>query len=133
LARIVFAPPPEGPRQREFLEQLIHPEVHRMLQQQADAMAAAGVQIAVLDVPLLLEAGWAARCEPLVYVDVPRAMRLARAVARGWNEENFTAREAAQESLDGKRRAASLTIDNSGSPEQTIAQVERIYRGLVDG
>ncbi len=131
LARIVFAPPPEGPRQREYLEQLIHPEVHRLLLQQADEMAAAGVQVAVLDVPLLLEAGWAARCEPLVYVDVPRATRLARAVARGWSEEEFTAREAAQQSLDCKKRAAGLAVDNSGSPEQTQAQVEQIWRSLV--
>jgi dephospho-CoA kinase len=131
LARIVFAPPPDGPRQREYLEQLIHPEVHRMLLRQADEMAAAGVQVAVLDVPLLLEAGWAAQCEPLLYVDVPRPMRLARAVERGWSEEQFAAREDAQESLDYKRRAASLIVDNSGSPEQTLAQVQRIWRGLV--
>jgi dephospho-CoA kinase len=131
LARIVFAPPPEGPRQREYLEQLIHPEVHRLLLRQADAMAAAGMQVAVLDVPLLLEAGWAARCEPIVYVDAPRATRLARAVARGWSEEEFAAREAAQKSLDCKKQAAGLAVDNSGSPEQTRAQVERIWRGLV--
>jgi dephospho-CoA kinase len=133
LARIVFAEPPDGPRQREYLEQLVHPEVHRLLLQQAAQMVAAGVAVAVLDVPLLLEAGWQSQCDPLIYVDVPRAVRLARAVARGWSEEQFTAREAAQQSLDCKRRAAGLTVDNSDSPEQTAAQVAQIWRGLAGG
>ena len=131
LARIVFAAPPDGPREREYLEQLTHPEIGRLLRQQAEALAAAGTGVAVLDAPLLLEAGWDKLCDRLVFVDAPRQARLARALKRGWTEEDFAARERAQESLDSKRKRADAVIDNSGSPQYTQAQVERFWHSLI--
>ena len=131
VADIVFAPPPGGPIERAFLEQLTHPEIGRLVEQQAKTMEAAGTAVAVLDAPLLLEAGWNKLCEHLVFVDAPRQTRLVRAMARGWTEEGFAAREGAQESLALKRESADVIIDNSGSPEQTQAQVERLWRSLL--
>ncbi len=40
LAGLVFSPPPEGPRQRKYLEELTHPEIGRLLDQQARRMSA---------------------------------------------------------------------------------------------
>lgn len=131
LARIVFADLPEGPPERRYLEQLTHPEIGRLLQRQAETMAARGTPAAVLDAPLLLEAGWDAFCDRLVLVDAPRETRLSRALARGWTKEDFLAREGAQESLDHKRKRADLIVDNSGPAERTQAQVERFWRSLV--
>ena len=131
LARVVFAPGPEGQRERLYLEQLTHPEIARLLRRQTDSMAAAGTEVAVLDAPLLLEAGWEELCEKTVFVEAPREARTARALAREWNEEDFAAREDAQESLQRKRESADVTIDNSGSPERTQAQVERFWASLV--
>ncbi len=85
----------------------------------------------MLDAPLLLEAGWDKFCDTLVFVDAPRELRLARALARGWSEEDFAAREGVQESLDWKRRRADVVVDNSGSPEQTRSQVERLWHSLI--
>ena len=85
----------------------------------------------MLDAPLLLEAGWDRLCDALVFVEVPRELRLSRALARGWSEEEFAAREVAQESLDLKRSRADAIIDNSGSPEETRRQVERSWRCLI--
>jgi dephospho-CoA kinase len=56
---------------------------------------------------------------------------LARASQRGWTEGDFSAREAAQESLDSKRLRADAIIDNSGSAEHTQAQVQRLWQFLV--
>ena len=94
-------------------------------------MEAGGVKIAVLDAPLILEAGWDKLCEKLVFVDCPGRGALARALGRGWNEEEFAARQAAQESLDLKRRRADVIIDNAGSPQRTAAQVEHFWHSLV--
>ena len=69
----------------------------------------------VLDAALLLEAGWDKLCERLAFVEAPPEVRLARATARGWTAAEFAAREAAQESLDFKRRRADVIIDNSGA------------------
>ena len=131
LAGVVFADPPGGPPERKKLEKLTHPEIGRLLARQAEALAASGTAAAVLDAPLLLESGWDRICGRLLYVDTPREERLARARGRGWSEEDFAAREAAQESLDLKRRRADVTIDNSGSPEHTRAQIERFWQSLI--
>jgi dephospho-CoA kinase len=131
LAEIVFAAPPDGPRERKHLQQITHPEIGRRLRQQAEALAALGTARAVLDAPLLLEVGWDKLCEWLVFVDAPREVRMVRAAARGWSKEDFAARETAQESLDSKRKRADLVVDNSGSPEQTRLQVERFWQSLL--
>jgi dephospho-CoA kinase len=131
LAEIVFASPPEGSREREYLERITHPEIGRLLEHEARRMAAEGCRVAVLDAPLLLEAGWDKLCSRLVFVDAPRQLRLARARARGWSEREFADREGVQESLDRKRSRADVVVDNSGSPEQTRAQVESLWRSLL--
>lgn len=131
LAEIVFAGTPHAEGERKYLEQLTHPEIGRRLGQQADALAAAGCPVAVLDAPLLMEAGWDRLCDMLVFVDSPRELRARRAAARGWTEEQFAARQQAQESLDWKRGRADVIIDNSGSTESTLAQVQRLWHTLV--
>jgi dephospho-CoA kinase len=131
LGRIVFAAGSAAAEERKYLESLSHPEIGRLLQAQAAALEAGGVKIAVLDAPLILEAGWDKLCERLVFVDAPPEVRLARARGRGWNEEEFAARQGAQESLDLKRRRADVIIDNAGSPQRTAAQVEHFWHSLV--
>ncbi len=131
LARIVFAPPPDGPRDRAYLEQLTHAEIIRIIKEQLDALAGSAVKAAVIDAPLLAEAGLDKLCDKMIYVDAPPEVRLERALARGWRKEDFAAREVAQESLDFKRKRADLIINNSGSPEQTQAQVERLWQALI--
>ncbi len=131
LGKIVFAPPPEGPRQLQCLEQLTHPEIGVRLRRQAEDLAREGRKVAVLDAPVMLKAGWNKFCDRIVFVDAPREVRLARAVGRGWNQEDFAAREAAQESLEVKRAYTDTMIDNSGSAESTEAQVKQLWHSLV--
>ena len=131
LAEIVFSPRQEGHEERRYLEQLTHPEIKRRLRAQAKRLESEGVAAVVLDAPLLLESGWDSLCDKLWFVDAPREQRLARARSRGWSEEQFAAREAAQESLDFKRQRADVVVDNSGSPEATRAQVARLWHSLV--
>ncbi len=128
LAEIVFAHPEQPTAERRYLEQLTHDEIAVRLRQQADTLSEGGCVAAVLDAPLLLEAGWDKLCRWLVFVAAPRSQRLMRAVGRGWSEEGFSAREAAQESLDRKRGRADVTIDNSGSTAATRAQLEQFWR-----
>ena len=131
LAGIVFADPPSGPRERKYLERLTHPRIGRLLRREAERLEASGSMAAVLDAPLLLEAGWDKLCDTLVFVDAPRGLRLARARERGWSEADFAAREGAQESLDAKRGRADAVVDNSAAPHETRVQVERFWHSLV--
>lgn len=131
LAKIVFASPPHGPREKEYLEGLTHPEIGRLIQRRIRELAAGGAKLVVLDAPLLMEADLDNFCNTIIFVDSPREIRMVRARSRGWNEEDYAAREGAQDSLDSKRAKADVTIDNSGSPESTKAQVERWVHSLI--
>jgi dephospho-CoA kinase len=102
------------------------------MQQELERLQSQSCPVAVLDAPVMLEAGWDRQCDALVFVAVPRAVRLERVRRRGWQETDFSAREAAQESLDEKRRRADVIIDNSHTLACTRAQVERYWRSLFD-
>jgi dephospho-CoA kinase len=130
LARIVFAPTYEGKCEREYLEQLTHPQIARLIRRQVESLPE-DTPLAVLDAALILEAGWGKLCDRLVFVEAPPEVRLARAMARGWTPDEFSAREAAQESLDFKRRRADVIIDNSGSPEDTESEIARLWQSLI--
>lgn len=130
VAQIAFAPPPSGPPELQFLENLTHPRIKDMLWRQIEQMRCKNRPAAVLDAPVMFKAGWDALCDKILFVEVPREQRLARARQRGWTEQEFTRREAAQESLDMKRSRADVVIDNSGSVESTRQQVERFWRTL---
>jgi dephospho-CoA kinase len=117
-------------RERKYLEGLMHPRIGRVLADEAEGLAAAGTAAAVLDAPLILEAGWDKLCNTLVFVDAPLSARQSRASARGWTSADFAAREAAQLPPEAKRRRAHAVIDNSGSPQETQQQVERFWRSF---
>ncbi|HEX3725023.1 MAG TPA: dephospho-CoA kinase [Pirellulales bacterium] len=132
LAKIVFAPPPDGPRELKFWEQCTHPEIGRLALERIERLAADKSAVAIiLDVPLLFESGWNKFCEKTVFVDTPPDLRRKRAIARGWTAEDFARREAVQESLETKRRLADVVIDNSGSVESTQAQIEHFWHSLI--
>jgi len=131
LGRVVFAPPPQGPRERRKLEEIIHPRVRAQFLQRIDQLKRDGPPRAVvIDAPLLLEAGWGPICDHIAFVKAARSARLSRALDRGWSEDEFLAREQAQLPVDKKEAAADIVIDNSGSPEQTYAQVEAFWKRL---
>ena len=130
LGRIVFEPGPAGQRELEFLEKLTHPRIGELLMRQVAGLSASGARALVLDAPVMEKSGWYGLCDRIVFVDAPREVRLARARQRGWTEEDFAAREGAQESLEKKQGRADFVVDNSGSLDETRAQVERWWQTL---
>ncbi|HTQ37635.1 MAG TPA: dephospho-CoA kinase [Pirellulales bacterium] len=131
LARIVFAPPPDGPRELAELERITHPEIRKRLKTEAEALARQGTPLVVLDAPVMLKAGWDKLCDALAFVDCPAEQRLARAKERGWSEAEFQRREGAQEPVEEKRRLADFVLDNSGDVSYIRTQVERRWQALL--
>lgn len=131
LAEAVFRPSPEGRQDLIALEQITHPKIGDLLRRQAADLAQHGTRIAVLDAPVMLKAGWDKLCDKIVFIDTPRELRYERARQRGWSQEEFAAREAVQEPVHVKRDRAELVIDNSGTPEATRTQVERLWQSLA--
>lgn len=128
LARLVFAPTEQGRDALEALEQITHPRIKLLLEEQMAALAARNAPLVVLDAPVMIKAGWHKFCNVLMFVEAPASVRLERARRRGWEDAEFFRREAAQESLEYKKSLADVLIDNSGSPLETRNQVEQWWR-----
>lgn len=119
---------------RDRLGRLVHPKVGAEMLRRVEAARDAGEAIVVMDVPLLLEGRAAGRggaagapYDCVVVVWVPEAVQIERTVARdGCTPAEAERRVQAQMSLDEKRELADHVIDNSGSREETAAQVERL-------
>lgn len=116
--------------ERRFLEQIVHPRIRARLEKEIERLREEGQTPAVvLDAALLFETQWNTLCDEILFVDVPREMRLERARrSRGWTDEQFAWREAAQWDTERKRQAADVVIDNSQDFNATFEQVDRWWR-----
>lgn len=133
VAQQVFAPGQEGERERQFWEQVTHPRISARMRDRISELAALGdTDVVVLDAALLLEAGWHEYCDQILFIDTPIEQRLERAKSRNWTAADFAAREAAQIGLEEKRAQAQVVIDNAGSAEKTLAQVQRFWKTLPE-
>jgi dephospho-CoA kinase len=132
LAQRVFGAASGTEEERQFLEGLLHPRIRVRLEDQRKQFEAEGKPAAVLDAPLLLEAGWDAACDLVLMVDTPRESRLQRALERGWTEAEFARREAAQWPVDQKRRAADVVIPNDGSVDELREAVGTFWKEHVN-
>ncbi|MFV0444782.1 MAG: dephospho-CoA kinase [Planctomycetaceae bacterium] len=119
LASRVFGESPEQRSARRRLESIVHPLIRRELETQIAGRKSQGdCDLIMLDAAVMLESGWSELCNAVVYIDVPRAVRVSRVQhSRGWCEEDLDRREISQWSLDRKRAAADFVVDNSGAVE----------------
>lgn len=117
----------------ERLNAIVHPAVRAEANQQRQAAIAADPDHAIIiqDIPLLVETGQADTFDGVIVVLTDQDTRLQRLVnARGMSADDARARIAAQ-ATDAQRRAvADWVIDNSGSLEETEAQVEAVWQQL---
>ncbi len=127
ISGIVFA----DPEQRKRLEGLLHPMLKVRREETVRDAARSGCPAVILDAPLLLEAGLAAECDAIVFVDASREVRLARVAARGWDEAELDRRENAQKSLLDKRAASGYIVVNAGDAAQTRQQVARTLQHVL--
>lgn len=129
IAERVFGDDPESQANLQWLESVIHPRV-RALTESRIAGDAGQHRFAVVDAPLLLEAGWGPKCDRILFVDTPQAKRIEFAAARGWSAQELARREASQWSLDKKRAQASDILPNHGSVEELQQAVDQFVFGL---
>lgn len=129
VARIVFA----DAGQRARLEGLIHPLIAQSRARQIEEARKAGRAGAVIDAPLLYEAGLEAECDAVIFVDCPFEERLARVRAsRGWDERELRQREKAQLPLEEKRRRADYQVVNTGNLQALRPQVAQIFTSITE-
>jgi len=129
LAARVFGP--DRAADLAAFEAIVHPGVRRRIEARLDQLRRTDA-VVVLDVPLLVQAGWADLCTDLVVVDCDDSVRRGRLAARGWSAEQIAARDRAWERgfVPPRPGPGTWSVDASGDPAYTRELVDRIWRTL---
>ena len=129
LGRLVFAGDETGQRALHDLEQIVHPAVFELAQQEIQAAQTADAPAVVIEAIKLLEAGRLRKlCDAVWVVTTDEAEQRRRLVEeRGLSEAEARQRINAQSSQTWKARQADVVIDNSGSLAALHAQVDAAW------
>lgn len=123
LGAIVFA----DESARRDLEAITHPRVRDLTEERR--AGAPRQSIVVHDVPLLVEAGLAPDHHLSVIVDSRESVRLDRLIRdRGMDRDTALSRISAQATDEQRYAVADVLVDNNGTREQLLAQLETLWR-----
>jgi dephospho-CoA kinase len=126
VGQIVF----KDKRARLDLEAIIHPAVVKAIND-FFATLPKRTPFAVADIPLVFETGRDKEFDAIIVVACPREMQLQRMMERNkLSKEDAERRLAAQLPIDQKVKKATYVIDNSGTFEQTDAQIAKLIEKL---
>jgi dephospho-CoA kinase len=119
------------PEERAALNAITHPRIQARVLELSAALAEAGAPLAIYDAALLIENRLHEALEGVILVVTDLATQRSRLMARNTlTAAEADARIAAQLPLAEKRKVATWVIDNSGTREQTRAQVDALWKQL---
>lgn len=114
------------------LEAIVHPLVAEDRALALTAAAREGIDVAVLDIPLLFEKGLEKFVDATVVVSAPFDVQKERVLDRpGMTERKFRAILAKQTPDAVKRRLADFVIETGGPLGETRQQVAEVYAALL--
>ena len=129
LAAIVFA----DADKLSVLNGIIHPLVLQRAEQLIERYnRPTKIKAIVLDMPLLVEIGWAGRCDRLIFVNCRQRIRAERAKKLGFDKNQHKIRENFQISLDKKMDLADNTIENNSDFSALVRQVADIFSDIMN-
>lgn len=122
LASLVFG----NPQALTFLNTLLHPQIRQKLKQWLNNQRGAGVELVLVEVPLLIETGWTDMFDFIWVTTAPREVILSRLAAKGMTPEAISARFKSQLSDIERFKHAHSIIDTNANLENiktTLAQL----------
>lgn len=131
IANLVFGDNDKAVQHLHQLESIIHPRTRREIErriEQAHQVADSDTRrkLIILDVPLLLENGWDARCDEVWCLKVAPDRQAALLAARGWTLDEVVRRERRQLPWSEKEARATRVIENHGT-------LDDLRRQVIDG
>ncbi len=127
LSQIIFA----DAQKRARLNQILHPRILDVVRKWFAALAQpGGPELAVVEAALIIEAGYNKELDQVIVCWCPAEQQLQRLTERGLTAEQAKLRIAAQMPMEEKRRLGDVTIDCSGSLEETERQVMEVVKRL---
>lgn len=129
LAAVVFA----DAGARRDLEAIVHPAVIAEIERRIAAAESEGrAPVAVVDAALLVESGYHRRLDRLIVLRCRIETQVARLRKRGLALDEALERIRAQALLESKLAAADHVVDTDVPMEETRAQVEAVWKALLE-
>mgnify|MGYP006279829323 CR=1 FL=1 len=122
VGAIVF----RDPQERKWLNERIHPAVQQRMVEEA----ARDNSPLFCAIPLLFEVGWDRKMDTTVAVWCDPGTQRERLAGRGWSEEEYERRAAAQWSMNKKLEQADFGLINTGTRDLLLRQCEAV-RAIV--
>lgn len=125
LGELVFG----HPEKLEHLNKLVQNAIYKKILSEKEEYISQGVPLLVLDIPLLFEANYEEEVDEIMVVYSTYENQLKRLMKRNHlSEAEANARIQSQLSLDIKKEKADSVIDNNGTIEKTLEQVDAWVR-----
>ncbi len=126
LGEIVFGKPESLSR----LNQIMHPRMFDMVKAQLEGYRQQGVDVAVLEAPLLIEAGWTSLVDEVWVTVASESTVLRRLQERaGLSQAESLARIRSQLSSEERIKHADVVINNDGDLDELKARVGKLWEG----
>ncbi len=110
------------------LESIVHPFVRREFEEAVASLKSD--EVLVYEIPLLVETGAQDRFDIVVTVESELENRISRLRQRGMHISEIEGRIAAQATREQRVEAADFLIENDGSEDELLRQVENIWDSL---
>ena len=124
IGQIVFT----DEKEKTWMNTTMHPLIRDEIVKQIDECRQNGIEVVILDIPLLYEANWDKFADEVWVVKISRQLQIERIQNRdGLTKEEAISRIDAQMSLEEKAKRADVVIDSSNAPEVTLQLVEKIW------
>ena len=128
LGSVVFS----APEKLQLLNSILHPLMYKMMEERLDRMRAEGVQVAVLEAAILIEAGWRPLVDEVWCTEAGEEDVVRRVQARSnLPEEQIRSRIHAQLSAEERAKHAQVIVRNDGSLEELQQRVEELWSSRV--
>ena len=126
LGELIF----KDPKAKEQLENIVHPFVRREFEEAVASLK--GEQVLVYEIPLLVETKAHERFDVVITVESEMENRIARLRGRGMHFSEIEGRIAAQATREQRIEVADFLIENDGTEDELLRQVENIWDSLHD-
>lgn len=115
---------------KKKLEGIIHPYVRRQFEEAVASLKAD--ETLIYEIPLLVETGAQDRFDLVITVESDVENRISRLRQRGMHISEIEARIAAQATREQRVEIADFLIENDGTEDELLRQVENIWDSLHD-
>lgn len=128
LGKVVFA----NAEQRSKLENILHPEIQKIVQIKKRELTKAGERVAFYDVPLLFEKKLESQFDKIMVVFCSPEQQFERVKNRNpqLSDSEVLKRIAAQIPIEQKKKGADYLIDNSRDLEFLKQQVQSVVHQI---